>query len=86
MITISISEARAKLPQLVNRTFAGEEFLIVKNQIPAAKLVAVNFKQTVQVKKKVLPEAFGMWKDLKKDTVDIANSWRSGAWRGSYDS
>jgi antitoxin (DNA-binding transcriptional repressor) of toxin-antitoxin stability system len=39
MTTISIEEAQAKLPELIEQLSPGEELLIVRNQRPVAKLV-----------------------------------------------
>lgn len=79
MNKVNISFARQHLPELVNRVFAGEEFVIVKNKIPVAKIGAVKPQITEhQRKKRVIPGAFGMWKDLKGSTVEIADRLRKG--------
>lgn len=89
MTQISASQARQELPSLLNRVFAGEEFEIVKNKIPFANLVPVKKKMEVLKKRRILPEAFGMWKDrwpASKSSVDIVNEWREEMWKGRYDS
>ena len=39
MRTVTIEEAQAKLPELINKLALGEEVLITRNQQPVAKLV-----------------------------------------------
>ena len=39
MMTISIQDAQAKLPELIHGLTAGEEVVIVENNQPVAKLV-----------------------------------------------
>lgn len=86
MNTVNISYARQHLPELVNRVFGGEEFVIVKNNIPVARVSKVSPGMIQKKKKKrMVTGAFGMWKDLKGSTVDIVNKWREEAWRGRYD-
>lgn len=41
MQQVTVSGAREEWAQLVNRVFAGEEFLVVKNKIPVARLLPV---------------------------------------------
>lgn len=87
MIQISASAARQQLPQLLNRVFAGEEFVVVKNRIPVATLSPVRKEKQVIRKRKILPEAFGMWKNRwpkSKSSVDIVNEWREEIWKGRY--
>lgn len=89
MTQISASQARQDFLQLLNRVYAGEEFLIVKNKIPVASLNPVKKEKKVIKKRKILPEAFGMWKDrwpASKSSVDIVNEWREEMWKGRYDS
>lgn len=87
MTQVNISYARQHLPELVNRAFSGEEFLIMKNDIPVARITKADISSArrKKVKKRVVPGAFGMWKDLKGSSVDIVNKWREQAWRGRYD-
>ena len=90
MNVISISHARQNLPELVNRVYKGEEFLIIKNKIPMAHLNPVKKVKKVIKKRIILPEVFGMWKNRKDfkglSTVEIANKLRETAWKGRYDS
>jgi prevent-host-death family protein len=39
MSTVTIEEAQAKLPELIDKLALGEEVLITRNQQPVAKLV-----------------------------------------------
>jgi prevent-host-death family protein len=39
MSTITIEEAQAKLPELIDKLAPGEELIITRNQQPVAKLV-----------------------------------------------
>lgn len=89
MTTVSVSYARQNFPQLVNRAYAGEEFLVVKNNIPV-----VTIQKSVQInsdrsKKRALSSVFGLWKDRPdmkgKTTIEIADELRKKAWYGSYD-
>ena len=88
MTQISASQARQDFLQLLNRVYAGEEFLIVKNKIPMAHLNPVRKEKTAVKKRKILPEAFGMWKDRwpkSKSSVDIVNEWRREILYGKHD-
>jgi antitoxin (DNA-binding transcriptional repressor) of toxin-antitoxin stability system len=40
MTTVTIEEAQAKLPELIDRLAAGEELLITRDQQPIAQLLA----------------------------------------------
>ena len=74
MTQINVSKARQTLPQLLNRVYSGEEFVIVKNKIPIAHLIPV--KKERVVKKKIDLKVFGMWKTKwpkSKSSVDIVN-------------
>ena len=89
MIQISASQARQSLPTLLNRAFAGEEFMIFKNKIHLASLVPARKEKKVFKKRKILPEAFGMWKNrwpASKSSADIVNEWRKGILYSKYDS
>ena len=75
------------MPQLLNRVFAGEEFLVVKNKIPIAKLSPIK-KESV-FKRKIDPGVFGMWKNRwpkSKSSADIVNEWRKEILYGKYGS
>ncbi|MBI2587673.1 hypothetical protein HYW29_02610 [Candidatus Amesbacteria bacterium] len=89
MTQISASQARQDFLQLLNRAYAGEEFLVTKNKLVMAKISPVKKEKTVKFKRRILPEAFGMWKDRwpkSKSSVDIVNEWREEMWKGRYDS
>ena len=88
MIQISISRVRQTLPSLINRVFAGEEFVVLKNKIPVAKIVGISKTKTQTIKRKILPEAFGMWKNRwpkSKSSKDIVNEWRNEILYGKHD-
>lgn len=89
MIQISVSQARQKFLELANRVYAGEEFLVVKNKIPMLVMKPVKKEKRTVKKKKILPEAFGMWKDRKDwnglSTIQIADMLREKALKGNYD-
>ena len=82
MTQINVSTARQTLPQLLNRVFNGEEFVIVKNKIPIAHLIPV--KKEKIVKKRILPGATKLMAHLKGDSVDIVNRWRREQETRSY--
>ncbi len=83
---ISISQARQNLPQLVNRVFNGEEFVITKNKIPAALLTVADKKQKKKTfKRRILPKTTYLFSHLKGETIKIANNLRTYSWKGTYD-
>lgn len=86
MTTVTISQARQNLPSLINRVYAGEEFLIVKNKIPMAQISPVKKRQKKKkFSRKILPEATTLLTHLKGSTIEVADMLRERAWRGSYD-
>ena len=88
MIQINISDARQNFPSLINRVYAGEEFLVVKNKIPVARIISVDKKKKKLTKRQILPEAFGIWKNRPEwkglSTIQIAYKLREQAWKGNY--
>jgi len=40
MTTVTLEEAQAKLPELIEQLTAGEELLITRNELPIARLTA----------------------------------------------
>lgn len=86
MTQISVSQFRQNLPSFINRVFAGEEFLVIKNKIPVATVTPV--KKEKIFKKKIDLSTFGIWKNRKDfkgmSTVQIADSLRDKAWKGNY--
>lgn len=75
MTQVSASQARQNLPTLLNRAFAGEEFMIFKNKIHLANLVPAG-KEKRLIKRRILPGATKLMSHLKGDSVDIVNTWR----------
>ena len=85
MNQITVSNLRQNLPTFINKVFSGEEFLITKNGLSVAKLTPARMVKKKIKKKKILKEAFGMWRDLKGSTIEITERWRKEAWKGIYD-
>ena len=83
MIQVSVTQARQQLPQLLNRVFAGEEFLVVKNKIPVATISPVKREKAV-IKKRLIPGATKLMSHLRGDSVDIVNEWRKREEARSY--
>jgi prevent-host-death family protein len=48
MTTVTIEQAQAKLPELIDNLAAGEEVVITRNQQPVAKLVSERPPSAVQ--------------------------------------
>ena len=86
MIQVNVSQARQDFLNLANRVFAGEEFLVVKNNIPMLTMKPIR-KEKIDRKKKIDLSAFGIWKNRwpkSMSSVDIVNKWREEAWKGNY--
>jgi antitoxin (DNA-binding transcriptional repressor) of toxin-antitoxin stability system len=49
MSTVTIEEAQAKLPELIDQLALGEEVLITRNQQPVAQLIPPPFAQAQPV-------------------------------------
>lgn len=82
MTQISVSQFRQNLPSFLNRVYAGEEFLVVKNKIPVASITPVQEKKVAT--KKILPGATKLMSHLKGSTIEIADKLRREAWYGKY--
>ncbi|HCM37469.1 MAG: hypothetical protein UV61_C0001G0103 [Candidatus Gottesmanbacteria bacterium GW2011_GWB1_43_11] len=85
MNTINVSQARQNFASLIDKVFAGQEYIVMKNNIKVAKIVPFEKKGK---KKKISWAAFGIWKDRwpeSKSSVDIVNEWRRKEERRSYD-
>ena len=87
MQQISVSDARQQLPSLINRVFAGEEFVISKNNLKIAKLIPFSAPLTQKKfsKRRILPGATTLFSHLKGSTLEVADKLRESALRGSYD-
>ncbi|HJZ06206.1 hypothetical protein A2634_02040 [Candidatus Amesbacteria bacterium RIFCSPHIGHO2_01_FULL_48_32] len=86
MTQINASQARQDFLQILNRAYAGEEFLVTKNRIVMARISPVRKEKKI-VKRRILPEVFGMWKDrwpASKSSVDIVDEWRRKEEMRSY--
>lgn len=86
MTQVNISQFRENLPSFMDRVYAGEEFLVMKNKIPMASVIPVR-KEKIS-KKKIDLSAFGIWRNRKDfkgmTTVQIADMLREKAWKGNY--
>lgn len=54
MNTMNVSEARKRLSEIINRVYAGEEFIITRNGIPVAKISPVNRKLMDNYRKRLV--------------------------------
>ncbi len=90
-MTMNVSQARQRFLELVNRVYAGEEFLITKNKIPVLTISPIRKENKIKktFKRKIDPKIFGMWKNRKDfkgmSTIEIADMLREKAWKGNYD-
>ena len=84
MTQVSLSDFRTNLPTYMNRVFAGEEFLVVKNKIPMGTMSPVRKEKIV--KRQILPGATKLMSHLKGSTVEIADRLREKALYGNYGS
>lgn len=85
MKQLNISGARQNLSKLLeNIYFQGEDVLITKNNIPLVRITAISRTGKQIKERKIIPQAFGIWKDIKGDTVKIAQELRKASWVGKY--
>lgn len=88
MKKLSITEAREKLPQLMNNVyFNSETFLITKRGIPMAKITRADQltrieKYSKKDKINSVKEAAGIWKNRwkGKSTEEVAEILRKKSW------
>ncbi|OGM20705.1 hypothetical protein A2714_03415 [Candidatus Woesebacteria bacterium RIFCSPHIGHO2_01_FULL_38_9] len=92
MNTLSITEARKRLPELVNKVYLNSKsFTITKGGIEMAKIVRAdessittrNKKKNIQKALKLARSIKWIWDDKKwknKSSVEIANYLREKAW------
>ena len=89
MQTLGITEARKRLPELVNKAYlSSKSFTITKGGIPMAKIIKVNKitekkKYTNKEVEKAINELAGMWKSRwkGKTTEEVVEIIRRKAWR-----
>ncbi len=89
MQTITATEARKKLPDLIKKTyFESESFLITKGGVPMAevrkpKKSEKERKYTLKEREKAINELAGMWKNRwkGKTTEEVVEIIRKKAWR-----
>lgn len=82
---LDVSKARSQLPNLMEKTyFEGQEFILLRRGIPMAAVVGINKlerKESLRPSmKKNTTRLFGIWKNKKAKTVEIADSLRKLAW------
>ncbi len=82
MTQVNVSQFRQNLPSLLDRVFAGEELLILRNRIPMVTISRV--KRDKVFKKRILPGATKLMIHLKGKSVDIVNGWRKREEMRSY--
>jgi antitoxin (DNA-binding transcriptional repressor) of toxin-antitoxin stability system len=68
MATVSIEEAQAKLPELIDRLAAGEQLVITRDQKPIARLLA---EQRPQRQPRKAGSAAGVLTILADDDHDL---------------
>lgn len=81
MQQVTVSWAREEWAQLVNRVFAGEAFLVVKNNIPVARLLPVEKTTRVRRQRKILPIATKLLSHFTGNAADVGMLLRRRAWR-----
>ncbi|MDP1722181.1 MAG: type II toxin-antitoxin system prevent-host-death family antitoxin [Candidatus Gottesmanbacteria bacterium] len=81
MQQVTVSWAREEWAQLVNRVFAGEEFLVVKNNIPVARLLPVEKTAPTVHRKKILPAASTLLSHFTGTAAQVGLLLRQRAWR-----
>ena len=88
---VSVTDFRDNLAEYLNAVrFEKQRIVVKKNRSIMAELVppvSAKDKTKKRKKRKILPEAFGMWRNRWPKTmssVDIVNKWREEAWRGNY--
>ena len=64
MASVTVEEARAKLPELIEQLGAGEELVITRNQQPIARLLA---EEKPKRKPRKAGSAAGLLTDLADD-------------------
>lgn len=85
MKQLNISDARQNFSKVLeNIYFQGEEVLITKNNIPLVKITAIGKTAKLAKERKIIAQAFGIWKDIKGNTADIARQLRKESWVGKY--
>lgn len=91
-LTVSVTDFRDNLADYLNAVrFEKRRVIIKKNRNIMAELVpSKSAKDQIkkQVKRRVLPEAFGIWKyrkDMQGPIEKVAARLRDRAWRGDYD-
>lgn len=92
-ISVSVTDFRDNLADYLNAVrFENQRVVVKKNRNIMAELVPSKSAQNQikkQTRRRVLPEAFGMWKNRKEwkglSTIEIADRLREQAWKGSYD-
>lgn len=91
-ILVSVTDFRDNLADYLNAVrFENQRVVVKKNRNIMAELVPSKSAQSQikkQIKKRVLPEVFGMWKnrkDMQGPIEEVAARLRDRAWKGDYD-
>lgn len=90
-IQVSVTDFRDNLADYLNAVrYEKKKIIIKKNRAVMAEVIPQSEKDKIkkQVKRRVLPEVFGMWKDRKDmqgPIEEVAARLRDKAWRGDYD-
>lgn len=91
-LTVSVTDFRDNLADYLNAVrFENQRVVVKKNRNIMAELVppkSAKDQIKPQAKRRVLPEAFGMWKnrkDMQGPIEEVAARLRDRAWRGDYD-
>lgn len=90
MAVMNISQAREKLPELMNEVyFNSKTFIITRRGIPMVKLTTANenkskrTKSTKSARVMAVEKVFGMWAGrwATKSTIEISQLLRKKAWQ-----
>lgn len=82
MIPISVSQARQQFPSIIDRVFAGDSFVVTKQRLPVAEIRPI--RREVRVgKKRIIPAATRILRDLQGSSLDVVSQWRDAAWKGT---
>ncbi|MEI8011825.1 MAG: type II toxin-antitoxin system prevent-host-death family antitoxin [Candidatus Omnitrophota bacterium] len=75
MTKSGILETRSNLSQIVNNIMLGEEHVILKNNVPVARIVPVG-KDPLDNPRNLMMKIREIRKSFKKTTVDEINAWK----------
>lgn len=90
-IRVSVTDFRNNLADYLNAVkYEKKKIIVKKNRSVMAEVFPQSAKDQTKkrVKRRVLPEVFGMWKnrkDMQGPIEEVAARLRDRAWRGNYD-